>query len=109
MEVVNDFTIMLLDDGDIIVKYKFGVCRKRILILNWGNVKILLEDWDELLSTAKDAREDKEASMEIPLGDDIKVSTSSDYPNLSFRRFHHPTWNSDSFPSDHGFISQKEN
>ena len=99
---------MFVDEGDLIVKQKYGECKKRVLRLNVQNIKILLDEWDELLATAKDAREDKEANMEVPLGNRIKVATSSDYPNLNFRRFRHPTWTGDSFPSDHGFVLQKE-
>ena len=79
---------MKIEEGDLIVKQKYGEARKRLLRMNKGNAKVLLEEWEDLLAAEKEVREDKKSSLEIGLGDRIKVSTSSDYPNLSFRRFH---------------------
>ena len=93
VEIVNDSTIMTVQMGDLFISQSYGDNKRRILRLTRQNVEHLLPYWGELVAVSAQAREDRIVSLEIALGDRVKASTSTDFPNINFRRWRLPSWN----------------
>ena len=104
VENLNDLTSMKRDEGDLLVSQLFGDGRRRTLRLTSGNLSRLRDNWEDLLNACKEAKKDKLVDFEVALGDRVKVSVSTDFPNLHFRRWRLPAWNGQVLPGGHGFV-----
>ena len=108
MEKLNDFTDMILDDGDIYVSQQYADDKVRSLRLTKFNIRVLQGIWQNLLIATIQAQKDKVVDEEYGLGDRIKVTVSTDFPNIHLRRWKKPGFNGDVYPTDHGFILKQE-
>ena len=106
-ENINAKTRMSIDRGDLFIEQDFGVDDQvRTLRLTKSNVASLLAAWEGLVSDVKDAKRDVLVETEIGIGDRIKITVSTDFPFLNFRRWTAVSWKKESFPGQHGFTLQ---
>ena len=64
--------------------------------------------WRDLIVASMEAKKDKIIDEEFALGDRIKVTCNTDYPNINFRRWRKVSYNGEVYPSDHGFILKED-
>ena len=103
-EHINARTRMTVDRGDLFIEQDYGSDDQvRTLRLTKNNVISLLAVWESLVSDVKDAKKDVLVETELGIGDRIKISVSTDFPFLNFRRWTVLSWKKESFPGQHGF------
>ena len=108
MEQVSDNIKMEIDDSDLFVSQAYGEGKRRTLRLTKNNILILQSVWEHLMIASCEAKKDKIIDEEFALGDRIKVTCSTDYPNINFRRWRKASYNGEIYPSDHGFILRED-